>query len=162
MPPPPPGGAGGALVLVLVLAGPPAPWPHRLKGVQGLRHGALRKPRGLPGHCTWGPPLWWFAPGFGTPRESVQRSLECSLPVLPLDQPQPSRGGGGAGQLRPTPSPSHIRKTFLWQQLKFIKGAGNLRPIVGTQTFCWPLTHFTPKLSNGSGPGRGSGSSTRH
>ena len=40
------------------------------------------------------------------PRESIRRSLECSVPVLPLDQPQPCvcvggaipGGGGGGGQ----------------------------------------------------------------
>ena len=36
-----------------------------------------------------------FAPGFGMPRELIQRSLRCSLPVLPLDQPQPSGGAKG-------------------------------------------------------------------
>ena len=31
------------------------------QGVQGRRHGALRRPRGYltPGHCTWGPPMRW-------------------------------------------------------------------------------------------------------
>ena len=87
-------GGGG---LVLVVAGP-RPVPPPSQGVQGLSPGALRKPRGSlkPGHCTWGPPVWRFTPGFGMPRESIQRSLECSLPVLPLDQPQSSGVGGGS------------------------------------------------------------------
>ena len=74
----------------LVLAGT-RPVVPTSQGVQGLRHGALRKLQGYltPGHCTCGLPMWWFAPGFGKPRESIVRSLECSLPVLPLDQPQP-------------------------------------------------------------------------
>ena len=52
------------------------------------------------------------------------------------------RGGvWGPGQPRPTPPPTtNIRKIFLRQKMKFIKGAGNLRPIFGTQTFFWPLT----------------------
>ena len=97
-PPRPPAGEGeghqgspgvGVLVLVWVVAGarPVAP-PSQ--GVQGLRHGALRKPRGYltRGHCTWGPIVWCVAPG------TIQRSLQCSLPV-PLDQPQPFQGLAG-------------------------------------------------------------------
>ena len=47
-------------------------------------------------------------------------------------------GGGGGGLAspgRPTHPPTHIRKTFLRQKMKFIKGAGNLRPILGPQFF---------------------------
>ena len=33
--------------------------------------------------------------------------------------------------------------------MKFIKGAGNLRPILGTQTFYWPLTHPPPPPGGG-------------
>ena len=78
------GGGGGGLTR-------PRPVAPPSQGVQGLRHGALTKPRGYltRGHCTWGPPMWWFAPGFGTPRESIRRSPEGYLPVLPLDQLQP-------------------------------------------------------------------------
>ena len=50
-------------------------------------------------------------------------------------------GGGGAwgpGQPWPTPPPTHIRKFVLRHQKKFIKGAGNLRPISGTRTFFLP------------------------
>ena len=51
-------------------------------------------------------------------------------------------GGGGVGPwpapVDPPPQPPHIRKVFLRQKMKFIKGAGNLRP---TQNFFWPLTH---------------------
>ena len=36
--------------------------------------------------------------------------------------------------------PTPYQKFFLQQKMKFIEGAGNLRPIVGTQTFFWPLT----------------------
>ena len=43
----------------------------------------------------------------------------------------------GPGQPRPTHPPTHITKIFLWQKMKFIKGAGNLRLILGT--FYWPL-----------------------
>ena len=49
----------------------------------------------------------------------------------------PGRGGGAW----PAPAdPPHIRIIFQ-QKMKFINGAGNLRPILGTQTFVWPLTH---------------------
>ena len=48
------------------------------------------------------------------------------LRTLPL-------GRGVFGALA-TP-PTHIRKIFLRQKMKFIKGAGNLRPISGTQNF---------------------------
>ena len=51
-------------------------------------------------------------------------------------------GGGlvvwGPGQPRLTHQRIHIRKTFL-RQKKLLK-AGNLTPIVGTQTFFWLLT----------------------
>ena len=47
----------------------------------------------------------------------------------------PQEGGGeGAGQPQPTHPPTHIKKMFLRQKVKFIKGAGQLRPILGTQT----------------------------
>ena len=70
----PPWGGGGGCWFWFWFWQAPSSWPHRLKGVQGPRHGALRKPRGYltPGDCTWGPPMWWFAPGFGMPRESIQ------------------------------------------------------------------------------------------
>ena len=38
----------------------------------------------------------------------------------------------------PPPPPTHIRKLFLRQKMKFIKGAGNLRPNFGTQTLTPP------------------------
>ena len=48
-------------------------------------------------------------------------------------------GGGlvvwGPGQPRPTDPPTHIRKICLVQKMKFIRRAGNLRPILGRQTF---------------------------
>ena len=47
-----------------------------------------------------GPLTWGSGPGCGTPRESIQRSLQCSLPVLPLDQPQPSKREGGGVPLK--------------------------------------------------------------
>ena len=64
------------------------------------------------------------------------------------------RGGGGSG---PWPAPAdpatHIGKIFLGQKMKFIEGAGNLRPILGAQPFFWPLTHprggGSATLSNG-------------
>ena len=47
------------------------------------------------------------------------------------------------------PPPPHIKMMFLRQKMKVIKGAGNLRPILGTQTFfgLWPThppTHPPP------------------
>ena len=48
------------------------------------------------------------------------------------------------------PPPPHIRKIFLGQKMKFLKGARNLRPILGTQKLFWPLTPPpAPPLSNG-------------
>ena len=47
-------------------------------------------------------------------------------------------GGCGPGQPRRTDPPTHIRKIFLRQKMKFIKGAGNLRPILGTNFFLAP------------------------
>ena len=59
-------------------------------------------------------------------------------------------GGWGGGCLGPWPAPAdpptHTRKIFLRQKMKLIKGAGNLRPMLGTQNFFLPLTH--PSLSN--------------
>ena len=66
----------------------------------------------------------------------------------------PPPPGALASPGRPTHPPTHFRKIFLWQKMKFIeliklinlliKGAGNLSPILGTQTFCWPLTPPLP------------------
>ena len=39
------------------------------------------------------------------------------------------------GQPQPTHPSNKIGKSFLQQKMKFIKGAENLRPILGTQTF---------------------------
>ena len=65
-------------------------------------------------------------------------------------------GGGGEGggclalaQPRPTDPPRHIRKNFLRQKMKFIKGAGNLRPISGTQTFVLASNPTTPDWGEG-------------
>ena len=38
------------------------------------------------------------------------------------------------------------QKNFSPGKMKFIEGAGNLRPILGTQTSFWPLTHPPPLL----------------
>ena len=39
--------------------------------------------------------------------------------------------GALASPGRPTPPPTRIRNTFLRQKVKFMKGAGHLRPILG-------------------------------
>ena len=51
------------------------------------------------------------------------------------------RGLFGALASRPNDPPGHIRKNFPRSKMTFIKGAGILRPILGTHTFFWPLTH---------------------
>ena len=91
----------------------PGPWPHRLKGVRGLRHGALRKPRGLPqsrGHCTWGAahvevrPGIRYAPGIDP---AISRVLfACPTAALTTTV---CWGGGGGGCRGVTPSSSYIR-----------------------------------------------------
>ena len=53
-------------------------------------------------------------------------------------------GGGGAGQAQPTPPPTHIRKLFLSERMKFMKGARNLRPTFGTRPFFQLLTLAPP------------------
>ena len=53
-------------------------------------------------------------------------------PPRPLPPPTPTNN---THQPRPTHPPIHIRKIFLRQKMKYIKGAGNLRPVLGTQTF---------------------------
>ena len=42
------------------------------------------------------------------------------------------------------------QKNFLRQKMKSIQGAGNLRPILGTQTCFWPLTHPPGRGGRGS------------
>ena len=59
----------------------------------------------------------------------------------------PPQGGGGHSGPWPTHPPDHIRKLFLRQKMKVIKGAGNLRPISDAQTSFWPLASCP--LSNG-------------
>ena len=48
--------------------------------------------------------------------------------------------GGGGGYLGPWPAPAHPhqKKFSSGKKMKITKGAGNLRPILGTQTVCWP------------------------
>ena len=80
----------------------PGPWPHRLKGVQDLRHWGAEEAPG--GYLTFlatahgGRPCGGLPRDLVRPRESIRRSLGCSLPVLPLDRPQPS---GGRGTVEP-------------------------------------------------------------
>ena len=66
-------------------------------------------------------------------------ALPLTTRPLPKD---PGRGKWGCfGALASPPSPPpHIRKFSLGQKVKFIEGAGNLRPMSGTQTVSWPLT----------------------
>ena len=56
------------------------------------------------------------------------------------------RGGGRLGCWpAPTDRPtSDITTIFLGKHTQSIKGAANWRPISGTQTFVWPLTHPPP------------------
>ena len=54
--------------------------------------------------------MWWFAPGFGAPQESIKRSLDCFPHVLPLDQPQP--GGGGGGRRGEDMAPPRVSQYF--------------------------------------------------
>ena len=71
-------------------------------------------------------------------------SLPSTLPLIVHQQVhcitsfRPGGGGGGCGLPRSLADPpTHdIRKSFLGRKMKFIKGAGNWRPIVGTATFC--------------------------
>ena len=80
------------------------PWPHRLKVSEGLRHGSAKKlfPRSYlsPGNCRHigSAHAAIRSPGFGTLRESIQRSLACASAAQPLDQPFCAGGGGGLGR----------------------------------------------------------------
>ena len=58
---------------------------------------------------------------------------------------------GALGQPRPTKPPPHIRKDFLRRKMKIYQRGRKLRPISGTQTFIWPLTH--PPTAPGGGGG---------
>ena len=93
-------------------------------------------------------------PGLPSPKRCVARTQRATVAVwggaLPPPPPkngikpllQEPPGGGGIvwspGQPHPTHPPTHIRRIFLQQKMKFIKGAGNLRPVSGMQTF-WGL-----------------------
>ena len=58
------------------------------------------------------------------------------LPLLTMRGLKRSGVNPGPGQPSPTDPPIHIRKLSLRENM-----AGILRPILGTQTFCWPLAH---------------------
>ena len=95
------GGGGGGGGFGFGFGGPPARGPTVSKVCKASGMGRQGSPGGYltPGHCARGPPTWGLAPGVGAPRESIRRSLECSLPVLPLDNRERGRGmGGGDGQ----------------------------------------------------------------
>ena len=73
---------------------------------------------------------------------SPAAALRAQWPMGPLlSDPE---GGGVLGALaspgRPTHQPTHTRNNFLRQKMKFTKGDGTLRPILGTETFLWPQT----------------------
>ena len=86
--------------------------------------------------------------GTATPAEHRVRE-----PVrLLLKDPGGWGGCLGPWPARPTHPPTRIRNTFLRQKVKFIKGAGNLRPAFGTQTFFLPLTHPTHPPARGGSP----------
>ena len=86
-------------------------------------------------------------------REAGVQMCRTSFRLLLQDPPPP--GGRGGGCLGPWPAPAdpaphpptHIRNSLLRQKMKFIKGAGVSRPVLGTQTLFWPLTP-PPLLSN--------------
>ena len=69
-----------------------------------------------------------------------------TVPGPLLSDPRGARGGPG---LSDPPTHPHIRKFFLRGKMNFIKGAGKLRPISGTQTFFWPL--IPPPPGGGGG-----------
>ena len=48
---------------------------------------------------------------------------------------------GGGASFWAQASPTHPPTIFLKGKTKFVKGAGNMRPTLGIQTFFWPLTH---------------------
>ena len=88
-------GWGWGWVLVLVLAGarPVAPLSQRWARP---RHGALRKPRGdlTPGHCTWGPPMWWFIPDLVRPGNRSSNLLSALCPSCRWTNHNSGVGGG--------------------------------------------------------------------
>ena len=58
----------------------------------------------------------------------------------------------GPDQPRPTPPPPLTSENFSsGKKMNFIKGAGNLRPILGTRTFVWPLNPPPPPCDIPSG-----------
>ena len=110
-------------------SGPPSPPPKKI--IKGRLVSGLRDHRCLP-VTTRG------RGGGGGDRGPGPRPAQAIAPGPP--------GVGGKGVFgaldspdRPT-HPHHMSKIFLRHKMKFIKGAGNLRPILGTQTFFWPLT----------------------
>ena len=87
---------------------------------------------------------WLTTPGVGCPRDgAVARAVD------------PGGGGGGGGALAspdpPTPPAPQHQKNCPPANMKFIKGAGNLRPIVGTRTFCWASDPPPPPHATGGG-----------
>ena len=70
------------------------------------------------------------------PRKTEER--RSAVVCRPLLSDPGGRGGGGClgpwPALTEPPAPN-VRKTFLRQKMKFIKGAENLRPSLGKQTF---------------------------
>ena len=70
---------------------------------------------------------------------SMVNQNQIPLNRLLLKDPGWVGGGGWGGQPWLTHPPTDIRKIFLGQKMKFIKGAGNLSPNVGTRTFFFGL-----------------------
>ena len=76
----------------------PSPCPHRLKGVQGLRHGGAKEAPGAASH-PWplhmgGLPVWGCAPGFGTP-PGIDPAISRVLSACCTAGPTATANGGG-------------------------------------------------------------------
>ena len=91
----------------------------------------------------------------GRTPETVARAAICRSWTHRTCAPQETRSPGRLGLVAarpllsdpprgPWPAPADPLPPTSCKKMRFVKGAGNLRPILGMQTFFWPLTPPSP------------------
>ena len=129
-------------------ARPPGPYTNHSSS--GLTPNGLKGPKGgkRTGICCLNNLRNTHPLPCGARARSAEEQGSCTREPTKRPSPEVKVPGGGGGLLASAGRPTHPRKFSPRKKMKFIKGAGNLRPILGTHAF-WPLTPPLPPRSGG-------------